>query len=80
MAANNEIGNIYPIETIAQRHNILFLCDASQTVGKTPIHFNEWGITYLAISAHKLYGSKGGGALVVRKGCYLKPIMFGGGH
>lgn len=83
MAANNEIGNIYPIQAIgkiAQRHNIPFLCDASQAVGKIPIQFEEWGITYLAISAHKLYGPKGSGALVVRKGYHLKPLLFGGGH
>src|SRR4028118_969807 len=83
MAANNEIGNIYPIQAIAQiaqRHSIPFLCDASQAVGKIPIHFEEWGITYLAISAHKLYGPKGCGALVVRKGHHLEPIIFGGGH
>ena len=83
MAANNEIGNIYPIHAIAkiaQRHNIPFLCDASQAVGKIPIHFEEWGITYLAISAHKLYGPKGVGALVVRKGYHLEPFLFGGGH
>lgn len=83
MAANNEIGNIYPIEEIgraAQSHNIPLLCDASQAVGKIPIHFEEWGITYLAISGHKLYAPKGVGALVVRKGHHLEPIMFGGGH
>jgi cysteine desulfurase len=83
MAANNEIGNIYPIEAIAQiaqRFSIPFLCDASQAVGKIPINFEEWGITYLAISAHKLYGPKGSGALVVRKGHHLEPIIFGGGH
>lgn len=83
MAANNEIGNIYPIEAIAQiaqRYSIPFLCDASQAVGKFPINFEEWGITYLAISAHKLYGPKGSGALVVRKGHHLEPIIFGGGH
>jgi cysteine desulfurase len=83
MAANNEIGNIYPIGAIAQiaqRYSIPFLCDASQAVGKIPIHFEEWGITYLAISAHKLYGPKGCGALVVRKGHHLEPIIFGGGH
>ncbi len=83
MAANNEIGNIYPIEAIAQiaqRYSIPFLCDASQAVGKIPINFEEWGITYLAISAHKLYGPKGCGALVVRKGHHLEPIIFGGGH
>jgi cysteine desulfurase len=83
MAANNEIGNIYPIQAIAQivkRYNIPFLCDASQAVGKIPVQFEEWGMTYLAISAHKLYAAKGVGALVVRKGYHLKPIMYGGGH
>ncbi|MBE9212641.1 cysteine desulfurase [Plectonema cf. radiosum LEGE 06105] len=83
MAANNEIGNIYPIKEvgkIAQKYEIPFLCDASQAVGKIPIKFEEWGITYLAISAHKLYGPKGSGALVVRKKYHLNPILFGGGH
>lgn len=83
MAANNEIGNIYPIEAIAeiaQRYQVPFLCDGCQAVGKIPIQFNQWGITYLAMSAHKFYGSKGVGALVVRKGCPLNPMLFGGGH
>jgi cysteine desulfurase len=83
MAANNEIGNIYPVETIgqiAQCYSIPFLCDGSQAVGKIPIQFEEWGITYLAISAHKLYGPKGVGALVVRRGQHLEPLLFGGAH
>jgi cysteine desulfurase len=83
MAANNEIGNIYPIQAIAQiaqHYKIPFLCDASQAVGKIPIQFTEWGITYLAISAHKLYAPKGSGVLVVRKGYKLEPLLFGGGH
>lgn len=83
MAANNEVGNIYPLKEvgqIAQKYDTPFLCDASQAVGKIPIKFEEWGITYLAISAHKLYGPKGSGALIVRKGHYLEPILFGGGH
>lgn len=83
MAANNEIGNIYPIQEIgqiAQKYNVPFLCDASQAVGKIPINFKDWDITYLAISAHKLYGPKGVGALVVRKGYHLEPMIFGGGH
>lgn len=83
MAANNEIGNIYPIQAIgqiAQRYQIPFLCDGSQSVGKIPLNFAEWGITYLAISAHKLYAAKGVGALVVRKGYHLEPLIFGGGH
>jgi cysteine desulfurase len=83
MAANNEIGNIYPIQAIGQiarRYRIPFLCDGSQSVGKIPLNFEEWGITYLAISAHKLYAAKGVGALVVRKGYHLEPLIFGGGH
>jgi len=83
MAANNEIGTIYPIQDIgkvAQQYQIPFLCDASQAVGKIPINFEDWGITYLAISAHKLYGPKGVGALVMLQGYPLEPILFGGGH
>ena len=83
MAANNEIGNIYPVREIgeiAQKYNIPFLCDASQAVGKIPINFEQWGISYLAISGHKFYAPKGVGALVVRKGHHLEPIIFGGGH
>lgn len=83
MAANNEIGNIYPVQKIGQitqQYGVPFLCDASQAVGKIPIQFEDWGITYLAISAHKLYGPKGVGALVFRRGYKLEPLIFGGGH
>ncbi|MDR9402051.1 MAG: cysteine desulfurase family protein [Halothece sp. Uz-M2-17] len=83
MAANNEIGNIYPIEKISQianQYGVPLLCDASQAVGKTPIDFKQWGITYLTISGHKLYAPKGIGALVIKKGTSLEPILFGGGH
>lgn len=83
MAANNEIGNIYPVREIgriAQRYSIPLLCDASQAVGKIPIDFEQWGITYLAISGHKFYAPKGVGALIVKKGHHLKPMIFGGGH
>ncbi|XQQ05022.1 MAG: cysteine desulfurase family protein [Leptolyngbya sp. IPPAS B-1204] len=83
MAANNEIGTIYPIQKIgriAQHYGIPFLCDGSQAVGKISVQFEEWGITYLAISAHKFYGPKGVGALAVRRGYHLEPLIFGGGH
>ena len=83
MAANNEIGNIYPIDKIgqiAQKYQVPLLCDASQVVGKIEIDFSNWGITFLAISGHKLYAPKGIGALVVRKGTRLQPQIFGGGH
>ncbi|MBD2243206.1 cysteine desulfurase [Nostoc sp. FACHB-888] len=83
MAANNEVGTIYPVQkigAIAQKYHIPFLCDASQAVGKISINFQDWGITYLAISEHKLYAPKGVGALVVKKGHYLEPLIYGGGH
>ena len=83
MAANNEVGTIHPTEkiaAIAQKYNIPFLCDATQAVGKIPIHFHNWGITMLALSAHKIYGPKGVGALVVKKGYQLEPILYGGGQ
>ncbi|MCG6134532.1 MAG: cysteine desulfurase [Nostoc sp. LLA-1] len=83
MAANNEVGTIYPIEkigAIASSYNIPFLCDASQAVGKIPLNFQDWGITYLAISGHKLYAPKGVGALVVRKDHDLPAMIYGGGH
>lgn len=83
MAANNEIGTTYPIDRIgeiAQKYQISLLCDASQAVGKIEIDFSNWGITFLAISGHKLYAPKGIGALIVRKGTQLQPQVFGGGH
>ena len=83
MAANNEVGTLYPIEkiaAIAQRYQVPFLCDASQAVGKIPLQFNQWGITLLALSAHKLYGPQGVGALVVRRDHRLEPLIYGGGQ
>ena len=83
MAANNEVGTIYPIEkiaAIAQSHQTPFLCDASQAVGKVPIYFNDYGLTMLALSAHKLYGPQGIGALVVRRDHRLEPLLYGGGQ
>ncbi|PHV63312.1 cysteine desulfurase family protein [Cyanobacterium aponinum] len=83
MGANNEVGNIYPIEEIgkiAQKYHIPFLCDGSQAVGKIPVNFEDWGITFLTISGHKLYAPKGIGALVIRKGYRLQPLIYGGGH
>ena len=83
MAANNEVGTIYPIEKIgafAQKYQIPFLCDASQAVGKITINFEDWGITYLTLSGHKLYAPKGIGALIIKKGYHLEPLIYGGGH
>jgi cysteine desulfurase len=83
MHANNEIGTIQPIEEIgkiAQEKGIYFHTDAVQTVGKIPVDVKELGIDMLSLSSHKLYGPKGVGALYIRKGVRIEPIMHGGGH
>jgi len=83
MAANNEVGTIYPLETIGtivQRYNVPFLCDASQAVGKIPLHFQDWHISLLTLSGHKLYAPQGIGALIKRSHSPLEPILRGGGQ
>lgn len=81
MFANNEIGTIQPIAeigAIARENNIVFHTDAVQAFGHIPIDVNEMNIDLLSISGHKLYGPKGIGALYVRKGIAIKPLIFGG--
>jgi len=79
--ASNEIGTIEPIAEIgkiARERGVYFHTDAVQTVGKIPINVNESGIDLLSLSAHKLYGPKGVGALYVRKGTKIYPLIHGG--
>lgn len=81
MFANNEVGTIQPIAEIgkiAKEKGIYFHTDAVQAVGNYPIDVNEYGIDLLTISSHKFHGPKGIGALYIRKGVRIKPILFGG--
>jgi cysteine desulfurase len=83
MHANNEVGTIQPIAEcarISREHNIPFHTDAAQTVGKIPTHVNALGLDLLSIAGHKLYAPKGVGALFVRRGLPLSPLIHGAGH
>ena len=83
MMANSEVGTLQPVEEIgriAQDSGVLFHTDAVQAVGKIPIDVEKLGIDMLSISSHKMHGPKGIGALFVRKGTEIDPMLHGGGH
>lgn len=83
MHANNETGTLQPIAEIAEiahRHNVLIHTDAAQSVGKIPTLVDDLGVDLLTVVGHKLYAPKGIGALYVRQGVELEPIIYGGGQ
>jgi cysteine desulfurase len=83
MHANNEVGTVQPlaeIGAIAREHGIRFHTDAAQSVGKIPTNVRELGVDMLTIAGHKLYAPKGVGALYVRRGLELEPVIHGAGH
>ena len=83
MLANNEIGTLQPLAEIgrvASEHHIVFHTDAVQGVGKIPVDVEAMRLDLLSLSAHKLYGPKGVGALYIRKGTRLEPLLHGGHH
>lgn len=83
-AANSEIGTIQPIVRISQlahQAGALMHCDASQAVGKIPVHVDEWDVDLLSLSGHKMHAPKGIGALYIRrKRVQLSPLLYGGGQ
>jgi cysteine desulfurase len=83
MHANNELGTIQPLEEIgrlARERDIYFHTDAVQSAGKISVDVEKLGVDLLALSAHKLHGPKGVGALYVRKGTILRTLLHGGHH
>jgi len=83
MHANNEVGTIQPVREIADiahARGAYFHTDAVQTFGQLPVHVHDLGADLLTVSAHKIYGPKGAGALYVRSGVPIEPLLHGGGQ
>lgn len=83
MAVNNEVGSVQPIDAVRRAVRYanapaLIHCDAVQAYGKLPVNPQRLGVDMITVSAHKIHGPKGAGALYVRKGVRLAPVLFGG--
>ncbi len=80
---NNEIGTIQPLKEIGKlchEYGAFFHTDAAQSFGKIPIDVKEMNIDLMTVNAHKIYGPKGVGALYIKKGVKIEPLLHGGGH
>jgi cysteine desulfurase len=83
MLANNEVGTLQPVAEVARRcrpRGVAVHTDAAQAVGKIPVKVEELGVDLLTVAGHKLYAPKGVGALYVRAGTVIEPLMWGAGH
>ena len=83
MFANNEVGTIQPIQeisSICKEKSVVFHTDAIQAIGKVPINVENLGVDLLSISSHKINGPKGVGALYIKKGIQISPLILGGGQ
>src|SRR5882672_2197706 len=83
MSANNETGTIQRVKELAaicRERGVTFHTDAVQSFGKQTVNVNDWGVDLLSIAAHKFYGPKGVGALYIRRGTKVDPLLFGGSH
>jgi cysteine desulfurase len=83
MHANNEVGTLQPLRAVtslAHEHGALVHTDAAQSAGKIPVNVDELGVDMLSLAGHKLYAPKGVGALYVRAGVTLEPLIHGAGH
>ncbi len=83
MHANNEVGTIQPIAQIAavaREHGIPVHTDAAQSVGKIPTRIDDLGVDLLSLAGHKVYAPKGVGALYIRRGSSIEPLIHGAGH
>ena len=83
MHANNELGTVQPIAEIgriAREAGVVFHSDGVQSFGKVPTRVNELGVDMFSLSAHKIYGPKGAGALYIRRGLQVEKVQYGGRH